>query len=246
MKAIVSVVIVAAVTGLVGARWYCCRAQPAEVPHAAGHPRRSGGRSHRHGTASSRWKRSTSAPDRRHHQGIGPGRGPARQDRGLSLPGEGGRCWRSSTICPTGPKWTRPRAALKLAEAEFNHFRVRQKQTERDFERAKQLKETDSAAQYENAQAEMEIAKADLAMSEAKVEQAKIAMKQAEINLGYTTITAPVDGMVIDRNVNIGQTVVAGMNAPSLFLLARDLGPHAGLGRRERGRHRRRAESGRR
>ena len=55
------------------------------------------------------------------------------------------------------------------------------------------------------------------------MEQAKIAAKQAEINLGYTTIRAPVDGVVIDRRVNVGQTVVAGLNAPSLFLLAKDL-----------------------
>jgi HlyD family secretion protein len=115
------------------------------------------------------------------------------------------------------------RATLRLAEADLNHYRARQKQTERDFKRAEQLRDTDSAAQYENAMAEMEIAKADMAMSEAKVEQAKITLKQAEINLSYTTISAPIDGVVIDRKVNVGQTVVAGMNAPSLFLLARDL-----------------------
>jgi HlyD family secretion protein len=60
-------------------------------------------------------------------------------------------------------------------------------------------------------------------MSEAKREQAEIVARQAEINLGYTTIQAPVDGVVIDRRVNVGQTVVAGLNAPSLFLLAKDL-----------------------
>jgi HlyD family secretion protein len=115
------------------------------------------------------------------------------------------------------------RASLRLAEAELNHYRARQKQTERDFKRAEQLRDTESAAQFENAMAEMEIAKADLAMAEAKVEQAKIVLKQSEISLGYTTISAPIDGVVIDRKVNVGQTVVAGMNAPSLFLLARDL-----------------------
>ena len=67
------------------------------------------------------------------------------------------------------------------------------------------------------------MAEAEVAMSEAKLEAAKIAQKQAEINLGYTLICSPVDGVVIDRRVNIGQTVVAGMNAPSLFLLAKDL-----------------------
>ena len=115
-------------------------------------------------------------------------------------------------------------AALKLTEAELNHFRVRQKQTEREFERAKQLRETESAAQYENAMAEMEIAKADVAMSEAKVLQAKAAVNQAQINLDYTAITAAIDGVVIDRKVNKGQMVGAGTNAPVPFLLARDLG----------------------
>ena len=67
------------------------------------------------------------------------------------------------------------------------------------------------------------MAAAEVAMAEAKVEQAKIAANQAEINLAYTTITSPIDGIVIDRKVNVGQTVIAGMNAPCLFLLARDL-----------------------
>ena len=45
----------------------------------------------------------------------------------------------------------------------------------------------------------------------------------AETNLNYTTILSPVDGTIIDRRVNIGQTVVASLNAPSLFLIAMDL-----------------------
>ena len=67
------------------------------------------------------------------------------------------------------------------------------------------------------------MAAAEVAMADAKLDQAKIAAKQAEINLAYTTITSPIDGIVIDRRVNVGQTVVAGVNAPSLFLLAKDL-----------------------
>jgi len=48
-------------------------------------------------------------------------------------------------------------------------------------------------------------------------------LEQAIRNLGYTTITSPVNGVIIDRRVNIGQTVVASLNAPSLFLIAKDL-----------------------
>jgi HlyD family secretion protein len=116
------------------------------------------------------------------------------------------------------------RVNAKLTEAELSRCRVRHKQAQRDFRRAEQLKNTDPAAQFDSAQAELEMAQAELAMAEARLEQAQIATKQAGINLGYTTIRSPVNGVVIDRRVNVGQTVVAGMNAPSLFLLAKDLG----------------------
>jgi HlyD family secretion protein len=117
----------------------------------------------------------------------------------------------------------RTEATQKLAEAERKRYRARHEQAQRDFQRAEKLRETISEGEYENVRAEYEIAQADMAMCEAKVEQARIAAKQANINLSYTTIRAPVDGEVIDRRVNVGQTVVAGLNAPSLFLLAKDL-----------------------
>ena len=53
--------------------------------------------------------------------------------------------------------------------------------------------------------------------------QAKAALNQAKVNLGYTVITAPIDGIVISRNVDQGQTVAASMNAPTLFVIAADL-----------------------
>ncbi len=52
---------------------------------------------------------------------------------------------------------------------------------------------------------------------------AKANLEEAEANLGYTTIRSPVKGVILDRRVNIGQTVVASLNAPSLFLIAKDL-----------------------
>ena len=62
-------------------------------------------------------------------------------------------------------------------------------------------------------------------MGDAIVVQAEAALRQAEINLGYCTIKSPVKGVIIDRRVNIGQTVVSSLNAPSLFLIAKDLTP---------------------
>jgi HlyD family secretion protein len=114
-------------------------------------------------------------------------------------------------------------ANVKLAEAELKRYLARREQARRDLERAKQLQASFSKGEYESVQAEDVIAQAELTMGEAKLELAKIVAKQAEINLDYTTIRSPVDGVVIDRRVNVGQTVVAGLNAPSLFLLARDL-----------------------
>jgi HlyD family secretion protein len=124
---------------------------------------------------------------------------------------------------PARAELDKARVNLQLAEAELRRDRSKQKQAESNFRRAKELQGTDSVAEYENAASQQEMAQAETAMGEAKVEQAKIAVQQAEINQGYTVIRAPVEGVVIDRKVNVGQTVVAGMNAPSLFLLAKDL-----------------------
>jgi HlyD family secretion protein len=73
-------------------------------------------------------------------------------------------------------------------------------------------------------------AKAARSQALAAIEQAKAVIRQtqasvdrAQRNLDYCTITSPVDGVVIDRRVNIGQTVVSSLNAPSLFLIAKDL-----------------------
>ena len=53
--------------------------------------------------------------------------------------------------------------------------------------------------------------------------QARAALGQAEVNLSHATITAPIDGIVISRNVDVGQTVAASMQAPVLFTIAQDL-----------------------
>src|SRR5262249_7938018 len=74
------------------------------------------------------------------------------------------------------------------------------------------------------------VAKANIGVADAAIEQAKAntlvsqaAVDKAQRNLDFCTIKSPVDGVIIDRRVNIGQTVVASLNAPSLFLIAKDL-----------------------
>jgi HlyD family secretion protein len=64
---------------------------------------------------------------------------------------------------------------------------------------------------------------AAIQQAEAAIQQAQASVDRAQRNLDYCTITSPVDGVVIDRRVNIGQTVVSSLNAPSLFLIAKDL-----------------------
>src|SRR5262249_6444868 len=77
-------------------------------------------------------------------------------------------------------------------------------------------------AERDSAQAATDAARAQVAAAAAAVEQARAAKHQGEINLAYTTIVAPIDGVVISRNVDVGQTVAASLQAPTLFMIAED------------------------
>jgi HlyD family secretion protein len=80
-----------------------------------------------------------------------------------------------------------------------------------------------SDADYVLAQANAQSAEADLVAAKATVLQQQAVLELAKTNFGYTTIRSPIDGTIIERRVNIGQTVVSSLNAPSLFLIAGDL-----------------------
>jgi HlyD family secretion protein len=123
-------------------------------------------------------------------------------------------------------------AGVKRAEADLAQMKAKLAQAERDWQRAQQLGISDALAQvsydayraaYESAVANIGVSDASILQAKANVDQAKSTLERAERNLGYTKIFSPVDGKIIDRRVNIGQTVVASLNAPSLFLIARDL-----------------------
>ena len=77
-------------------------------------------------------------------------------------------------------------------------------------------------------------ADASVKSAEAQLVQAQASLNQAQVNLSHTIIRAPIDGVVISRNVNVGQTVAASMQAPTLFIIAADLERDAG--QRQRGR----------
>jgi HlyD family secretion protein len=80
-----------------------------------------------------------------------------------------------------------------------------------------------AVAQRDVAKAQVESANSQIKSSKAQVEQTKAALKVAETNLRYTTIRSPVNGTVISRNVDVGQTVAASLQAPTLFTIAKNL-----------------------
>jgi HlyD family secretion protein len=117
------------------------------------------------------------------------------------------------------------RANLKHAEADQLRSTAKLNQAERDWRRAENLSRKGQipASEVDQFRANLEIARSEQALAEAAIDQAKAALKKAEISLGHTVIRSPIKGIVLDRRVNVGQTVVSSMNAPSLFLIAKDL-----------------------
>ncbi len=124
------------------------------------------------------------------------------------------------------------KAGVVRAEADRRQAGAKRYQAERDWTRARKLgsAEAMSASDYDAFKANYDAAIANVAVAEAAIGQARAAVGQAEAllrraerNLGYCTIRSPVNGVIIDRRVNIGQTVVSSLNAPSLFLIAKDL-----------------------
>jgi HlyD family secretion protein len=74
-----------------------------------------------------------------------------------------------------------------------------------------------------SAQASVQVAESQLATAQAQERQTQAALRQAQINLGHTRIMAPVDGTVVARRMDIGQTVAATLNPPTIFEIAQDL-----------------------
>ena len=75
----------------------------------------------------------------------------------------------------------------------------------------------------DSAESAYRMAEAQIDLDQALIKQEGAALSQAEVNLNYTNIVSPVDGTVVSRNVDVGQTVAASFQTPTLFLIARDL-----------------------
>ena len=117
------------------------------------------------------------------------------------------------------------RAQVARAKADLEQARVKGELAERDWKRAEQLAGTDALSQsaFDSYRSSYRAARAVIGIAEAELQKAEAALAKSERNLSLCTIVSPVRGVIIDRRVNVGQTVVSSLNAPSLFLIAKDL-----------------------
>ncbi|GJM44215.1 MAG: RND transporter [Gemmatimonadota bacterium] len=108
--------------------------------------------------------------------------------------------------------------AVRTSEASLARNQAELAQAQREFDRVARLHERKAAtdSEYDSAQYRLDVAQASLV-------SAKIDVERAHQNLDYSEIRAPVDGVVLDRAVDEGQTVAASLSAPLLFLIAEDL-----------------------
>ncbi|MDH4195821.1 MAG: efflux RND transporter periplasmic adaptor subunit [Candidatus Aminicenantes bacterium] len=116
-------------------------------------------------------------------------------------------------------------ANYQSSVASLDRSKVTLETSEKNYERAKALFEKDllSLEEMEGTEAAYLGAKADLVSAQARLAQSKSTLDLSKIDLSYAVIRSPVDGMVITRKVNIGQTVQASFQAPVLFQVATDL-----------------------
>ncbi len=137
-------------------------------------------------------------------------------------------------------------ASIRRSEAELEQQKSKLYRSEREWSRSQSLVKTNavSVAEVETARSDFDSLKAAVMVAEASVEQSRsrlasqkaailaaeadaensqAVLKRTKTTLNYCTIVSPIDGVIIDRRINQGQTVVASLSTPSLFLLASDL-----------------------
>jgi HlyD family secretion protein len=123
-------------------------------------------------------------------------------------------------------------ANLEAAHANLEKAKAALVQTKADYDRAVGLtkdgvmskQQLDLAkSNYDAANASVDAAVANIAQAEAQISQKVAAVSVAQTNLDYTVIRSPIDGTVVARNVDVGQTVAASLQAPTIFTIAQDL-----------------------
>jgi HlyD family secretion protein len=113
---------------------------------------------------------------------------------------------------------TLSRQAVSEAEAGLARTRAELSRAQQERDRAAKLHESKVVTDVE-----LNTAEYQLAVAVANVRSAEVSLARAHRNLAYTEIYSPIDGIVVERNVDVGQTVAASLSAPQLFLIAQDL-----------------------
>lgn len=108
--------------------------------------------------------------------------------------------------------------AVRDAQAQLEKAQAQERQAQQEFNRNQPLftQKFISASEFSTVQV-------NLSVAQAGVKSAQVTLDRAKQNLSYTNIYAPIDGVVVERNVDVGQTVAASLSAPQLFLIAQDL-----------------------
>ncbi|RPH43936.1 MAG: efflux RND transporter periplasmic adaptor subunit [Planctomycetota bacterium] len=126
---------------------------------------------------------------------------------------------------PFQAKVDQDKANLVKAQSDVIRVKAGVVQAEKELARSRELskKELISASELDAAIATFDALAAQVKVAEAGVAQAQAALESSQVNLRYTTIVSPIDGVVISRNVDVGQTVAASLSAPTIYVIADDM-----------------------
>jgi HlyD family secretion protein len=114
--------------------------------------------------------------------------------------------------------WLQGKAGVVKAEAQEKDADLQQKRTKALADQG-----LAAASELQAADTNLSVMQAQTVLAKANLEQAVAALNQAQVNLSYTDIPSPIDGVVISRSVDVGQTVASSFSAPVLFTIAEDL-----------------------
>jgi HlyD family secretion protein len=145
----------------------------------------------------------------------------AQQDDALSLLKQNESLLKSGVIAQRD--YDVAMTAYKTAEARYDQAVAQLNQAKLAEQSSSSAGIAQSQAAIEQSQAQVQQSQAQVQQAAAQVQQAQAALSLAEVNLSHTTIASPIDGVVVSRDVNVGQTVAASLSAPTLFTIANDL-----------------------
>ena len=145
----------------------------------------------------------------------------AQQDDALSLLKQQDSLLKSGVIAQRD--YDTAKTSYQAAEARYNQAQAQVNMAVYSEQSAAGAGIAQSAAQVQQSQAQVQQAQAQVQQAQAQVLQAQAALRLAEVNLTHLTIVSPIDGIVVSRNVDVGQTVAASLSAPTLFTIANDL-----------------------